>query len=326
MKNEFTDLIEETRSLLKQNTEWKTRYKDYAECICENLDFIEGIRDSFREWNPLTVYINVTSAKKARTLVEFDLRYYGQNVAKLYGYKNGDLLISTNKSLDKTNQRDFDCGISLRRVEWTSPEAAEFRKFFKTRRGPRNNKGNKSNDEHRLESLWITELLKKGDKMLPNTRPVTIGKLRFSMPTPISASNHKEVRYAGNYGGGIDILARTGRGGFNTYPCIIELKDKNVTNEPPKDAIKQAIAYSTFIRELLRSDSGHMWWKLFGFNRDIPEQVSLYAACLMPSSDINDYSFQDMELNIDGDIIKLHYIYFKEDNNIITNVETSLRW
>jgi hypothetical protein len=45
---------------------------------------------------------------------------------------------------------------------------------------------------------------------------------------------------------------------------------------------------------------------------------------MMPSNAGNDYSFKDMELNIAGDIIKLHYLYFNEANNKITLVDTSL--
>ena len=146
------------------------------------------------------------------------------------------------------------------------------------------------------------------------------------MPTPISASKHKAIKYSGASGGGIDILARTGTGGINTYLCIMELKDENVKSEPPKDALKQSIAYATFIRELLRSDAGRQWWALFGFKGEIPEKLILYAACLMPSGACNDHSFKDMELEIEGDVIKLHYIYFVEKDNMITHVDTSLTW
>ncbi|NLB54505.1 MAG: hypothetical protein GX811_01830, partial [Lentisphaerae bacterium] len=95
---------------------------------------------------------------------------------------------------------------------------------------------------------------------------------------------------------------------------------------PPKDALKQAIAYSTFTRELLRSECGQQRWELWGFNGELPKQLILYAACVMPSSSCNDYSFNDMSLDINGDIIKLHYVYFVEENNRITKVETSLKW
>ena len=118
----------------------------------------------------------------------------------------------------------------------------------------------------------------------------------------------------GIHGGGIDILARTGTGGKATNLCIMELKDENNKREPPKDAMKQAIAYATFIRELLRSDAGTAWWKLLGFGGKIPDMLELYTTCVMPSRLDNDYSFGNMVLNIEKDTIKLHYIYFTEEN------------
>jgi len=129
------------------------------------------------------------------------------------------------------------------------------------------------------------------------------------MPTYIKASNHKkpETGY-----GHIDILARVGRG-KGTNLCIMELKDENNSKEPPGDVVKQALAYATFIRELLRSDCGKAWWRLFGFRGDLPEKLELYAACVMPISEFNDTSFGGLALPVDGDTIKLHYLYFQEE-------------
>lgn len=156
-------------------------------------------------------------------------------------------------------------------------------------------------------------------------KPVTIGGVRLPMPTPLKASNHKSVRYAKQFGGGIDIFARTGTGGKNTNLCIMELKDENVKSEPPKDVIKQALVYTAFIRELLRSDSGNVWWKLFGFSGEIPKKLTLYAVCAMPSNSYNDTSFKAEKIPLRGeDKAVLHYIYFTESNNKIEKAESSL--
>jgi len=325
LRQEFMAVIDKTRFLLKQNDEWIKRYESYAQKIINNLGLIKRVRTSFRQWAPLTVYLNTTSAQNAKKTVVFDLRYYGQTIARITGHVDGKLKLST-KGFEKNNLRDFGCDIQLKGVDWKGPEAAKFRKYFKDRKGPRNAEVNVGNEEHRLESLWLTELQKQSNKAVPNTKAVEVGNVRFPMPTPISASNHKVLKYSGIYGGGIDILTRTGTGGINTYLCIMELKDENVKSEPPKDALKQAIAYTSFIRELLRSEAGQEWWTLFGFNGKIPKQLTLYAACVMPSSNCNDYSFRDMTLDIDGDTIKLHYVYFIEKNNKITEVDTSLKW
>lgn len=325
LKSEFLSVIEETRVKLDSNDEWKERYARYANKIKDNLVFIRGVRRSFREWSPLKVYMNTTSAKNAKMNVNFELRYLGQTVAKLTGSKDKGHKLST-KGYEITNERDFNCTICLSAADWCGEEVAEFRRHFKNNKTARNNDKNKKNEEHRLESLFLTEFSRKKGKEIRNIKPVMIGGVRFPMPTPISASDHKAVKYSKIYGGGIDILARTGTGGRATNLCIMELKDENVKSEPPKDALKQAVAYTTFIRELLRSDAKAIWWELFGFGGgNVPDRLVLYAACVMPSNKGNDYSFKDMELNINNDIIKLHYLYFTEENNkIIDFHDTSL--
>ncbi len=144
------------------------------------------------------------------------------------------------------------------------------------------------------------------------------------MPTPLSASNMKKLKYFGYSGGGIDIIARIGSG-YATKLCIMEVKDENVSNEPPAKAIQQGLAYATFIRELLRTDNGKEWWKLFGYSHKLPEQIELYVSCVMPSTNNNDTTFADKTINIDQDSIHLHYIYFQEKNNCVEDMVTSLK-
>ncbi len=314
-ESEFIQVMDETRLLLKDNSEWRERYCSYAEKISGNIDFIKSVRSSFHEWAPLKVYLNITSAKTAKHSVSFELRYLGQTVAKLTGNRDKGHRLST-KDYERTNLRDFNCSVCLSDSDWCGEDAKNFRSFFKNRESSRKT-GGKGNEEHRLESLLLTEFSRTKNKGVRHIQPVTVGTVRCPMPTPISASNHKAVKYSGKTGGGIDILARTGTGGKATRLCIMELKDENKKSEPPKDVMKQAVAYTTFIHDLLRSDAGVTWWKLFGFSGKIPEPLELYATCVMPSGHNNDYSFRDMELNIERDIIKFHYLYFTEENSRI---------
>jgi hypothetical protein len=325
LKSEFTAVIKETQLLLKNNSGWRGRWVDYAKQISDKKPIIDSVRKSFRERPPLMVYLNITSAKTANKSVNFELRYKGQTVAELTGNIDGRHKLSTEgtKSYKENNKDHFGCDIPLEKAEWDGKDAAKFRSFFKHRRGVRNVDADRSNDEHRLESLLLTEFSIVKNKKTRNIRPVRFGSVRFPMPTPIIASNHKNPQYPQygkrDKGGGIDILARTGKGGKATHLCIMELKDENTRREPPKDAMKQAVAYTTFIRELLRSDAGEAWWKLFGFGGGgkVPKPLVLYAACVMRSNLNNDYSFRDMELEIEEDTIKLHYLYFTEENDRI---------
>jgi hypothetical protein len=105
----------------------------------------------------------------------------------------------------------------------------------------------------------------------------------------------------------------------------MELKDENAPKEPPAKAILQGLAYATFITELLRSESGQEWWKIFGFSGKLPEQLELCVACVMPSTKNNDIFFANKIIKTAKDSFHLHYIYFKEEDNKVVNIETSLK-
>ena len=146
------------------------------------------------------------------------------------------------------------------------------------------------------------------------------------MPTPLVASKLGVVGYSGFGGGGIDILARVGTGGRATYLCVIEFKDETVKTEPPTVVIEQAIKYAVFVRELLRNETvGDKWWRLFGFGGKIPKKLLIHAVCAMPHDIIlSDTNFANWKIAIGQDVIQLDYIYFKEFENEITSLLTSL--
>lgn len=321
----ISDTIEKAQALLLANkAEWEKRYTDYATSMLSNENCIKTNRRKFREQAPLRYYISTTNAKGARSALLLDVRYRGQSVAQLKTSKN-DVTIST-KGKNMTNLRDFDCEIELNDISWNESDAQKFRRFFKSRENTRNRKNNKGNEEHNIESLLLSEFSKRNSKAkhILGIQPVKFCGIRFGMPTPISASDHKKpLKYAKQNGGGIDVFARTGIGGRSTYLTIIEVKDENKSDEPPTDALKQAIQYAVFIRELLRSDCGEAWYKIFGFKGKIPKTLNIRVACAMPDN-ILDQSFAKTVYPIGSDCIECHYIYFKHDGLRFSNFQTSL--
>jgi hypothetical protein len=318
-------VINKAQQLLRDNPGWQERYAAYAESILQNAEFIGKMRERFNEWPPLYVYLRTGDATDASKKVAFNLRYLGQMVADLHCDKE-ELTLSTAGHDDK-NERDFGCGIRLKDCAWaSSQEATDFRKHFMG--NPKRNDATKKNEEHRIESLLISEFSKPGgDKHLRGIQPVKIADAaRFPMPTALGACGEEAKFLAGRAQGHIDILARVGRGGPSTNLCIIEVKDEYTPDEPASAAIKQALTYAVFIRELLCSDEagGASWRKVFGFASPVPNKLTLYAACAMPDIKDADTSFAGVELPIGEDTIQLHYIYFDEKDNKITKIRTSL--
>lgn len=318
------EIIKEVQVILSDNPEWKERYNSYAKNLLDNIDFIKNNRGKLHEFPPLYFYISTSKAKKSKsTTLLLDVRYRGQSVAELT-INNNSITLST-KNKDDKNLRDFNCNIVLNDVNWQSSDASDFRKFFKNRSYSRNdNAKNKKNEEHNIESLLLSEFSKKESKgkQITHIKPITISDVRYGMPTPLGASNHTKLKYSGSNGGGIDIFARTGKG-RGTYLTVIEIKDENNVKEPPKDALKQAIQYAVFIRELIRSNCGQDWYKLFGFSGKTPKNITIRVVCAMPD-DNPDKSFAKQTFRIGKDILECHYIYFKYDGKQLTNFQTSL--
>jgi hypothetical protein len=286
----------------------------------------------------------MTIGEAANSALTFNLRYLGQAVANL---KVSDTKVNLftpaksakdkNNKYAENNEKHFNCKIKMKREgnSWISSQAERFRKHFSLF-PPRNNSGGHGNEEHRIESMFLTELSKKEGKhkncLLRNIQPIKIAEVaRFQMLTPFKASDKKELSYAEKKpekGGGIDILARA-RKGNSTKLCIMEVKDEYRQGESQRTVIKQALAYATFIRELLRSDCGNDWWRIFmpsESKSSIPDKLILYVVCIMPfCEDINrtDKSFSGKKLKIENDELDLHYIYFNEGKEI-KSIETSL--
>ena len=324
---EYEQIVKIVQEILIKNPEWLKRYPNYV-LDDKGVGNIRKMRKAFRVWKPMFSYLTIskTMQKGKAKSATFDLRYQGQSIADLVvsekssennqGYEVA-LQISEGKA--KTNLRDFGFSMAENasgKPVWSLKDAAKFRAHFKAE-PVRTDAGNKKNREHQFESEILTDMRKKSaaGKILCNMQPVLLCGERFQMPTPLSASDARKdnIKYA-EKGGGIDILARAGTCGANTNLCIIEVKDQNESKEPPQAAMKQAIAYTTFIWQLLRADAalGQKWWKMFGFSRDIPAQLTLFAVVAMPAK-ASDQKYPGAEIQLDqNDKIVLHYIDIDE--------------
>ncbi|MGM9570404.1 MAG: hypothetical protein ACI3XC_10040 [Phascolarctobacterium sp.] len=310
--NEYLKIINHIQSLLNKDTGWGERYLGYKKRLfsCNNT-----LRLRCDKRNNLFYYTNFTNSMKAtdKTLYA-QIRYSGQPVGKIRQTtkKNGTLehILIIDAEDAKNNCNTFvgyennpifngRNGIpSKKKCDWhTSKTAEAFRKFF--REGPK--KGLKSNSkeangEHTLESAFISEIEKRHskDKSLLYIQPIKLKGLRFQFPTGLSASNLHNVKKleiileelkCKNKGGGIDILARRKTADSNSYLTVIELKDEYKNQERPELAIMQAIAYATFLRELIRYDAkncdeGPKWYNIFGFGTNILE-TNLEIKCVV---------------------------------------------
>lgn len=328
---EYDPVVKKAQKLLSdKEREWKPRYKGYLEEIKKFKMKVKA-----HEKDPLYHYTTISndSNNKPRII----LRYKGQEVASLVT-RNNETYLKLDKKTRKNNKEKLGINIpSLDNIElvlWNSPKAKEFRNAF----NPDINKNN--NLEHTVESAIITEFNKKRkaqEKKIVGIQPIKLNNKRFQMPTPfgastLSSSEKGELKYSGNYGGGIDILARRKKGN-KSYITVIELKYKEENKDlpNPENVMRQAIAYAVFIRELVRSEkaSGKAWYKWFGMNEKFyADPLVIKCVVAMPGikdEDVNKmFNGQEIQLKYDSkdkypeDKLILHYITFKgkEINNL----------
>ena len=329
----YKGVVNHVQQLLEKNKEWRDRYAGYADALSTKAKDIQAAAKKFHVPAPFHLYLSVSMAKKCtKDKAFFELRFHGRSVATLkVSLKDDEVQLAAKKpkavcdalrNLGMTEAaKHLEHCAANKNISWKSEDAKLFRKIYadlesKMASGEVSLPGQ---PEHDMESWLLQNYAQKSSvgKEILYVQPVTMADTdaKFQMPTPLRASNAKDgteqITYAKQYGGGIDILARMGRGKQTTL-AIMELKDENKKTEPPEKAIRQAIAYATFIRALLRDKKcGPAWWHFFGFGGEIPEKLNLKAIIVMPNAPntATDFIGKPIQLRENGDQITLGYIY-----------------
>lgn len=292
---------------------WQKDYGDYAAALLANRERVKKAKSSFRVPEPLHRYITIGEAKKPNGAVEFDLRFLGQSVGRVLAEDGQAPRLTVSKKAAANSERfQYPLG-EIEGEDWTGEKAIQFRRFYKsmlehTGQFPRQ-------QEHMVESALFTEFGKVSGatKPLKQIQPICYEGVRLHMKTALSASKAKlgicEVAGSG-YGGDIDVFCRR-RIGNRSRLTVIEVKDENNPSETFHKAIRQAIAYAVFIRELVRSETGKDWMALWGLeNQPWENGFTINAAAAMPKGKTTDFSFAGQTLDLGRDKIQLHYLAF----------------
>lgn len=275
MKDELVNVVDEVNKILDENNEWKKRYAKYAQNLYNyNNFFVDLLINKIRKLkkdvkHDLSLHSTITSVIKN----ELFLMYRGLKVLKIKTFKNNQIYVYPIDKIDcdgkilwdnRANDLVVDCvqkAIKIIIKENKNIEfAVEASLKSKFKKGIR-----KISSFSGFAPIAVLEDRKKIDALY-----------HFQMPIPISASqifkDIKYLKYSKNSRPGIDVLLRSNR--FNnvgeTTFCVIEVKDSYKERERPMKAIKQAIAYATFIGRLLRTNKEEanksIWYSFFRGN------------------------------------------------------------
>ena len=343
-REQYKATMQKVQELLTQNPEWRDRYAEYIKKLSEIPKQLQAAQRQFSVPAPFQLYLSISMAMKCNSRsTYFELRFHGRSVAEIavsnqeekkvdLHVKNVPAILKALETAKLGTEADQlrEC-VKQKKMDWHSEQARQFRALYSELE-----KSMKSNPmllpgqpEHDMESALLQNYAQKRSdgKELLDIQPVTIKgtSARFQMPTPLRTSSAKngieKIEYSRQYGGGIDILARMGRGRGTTL-AVLELKDENKSSEPPEKAICQAIAYATFLRELLRSDCGQDWWQFFGFGGSVPKALELKTIIVMPNEPNTSIAFGGEELTFKDseDKIRLEYIYRANPKNGLPQV------
>lgn len=301
MLTQFEETACEAQSLLDKNPDWIERYAGYVAGILKNIEQIKKHKTKFHEWKPLFLYMPVGKAKGSANT--FSLRFKGQDVATL-SIKGSEIILS-DKDFNTTNKNSFDFE-SIQKVPWDSPEAKQFRSQFSKAAGKA------TIGEHTFESALLSEL-EKNDKISKDSNlwgitPVKIADIcRFQMKTPLAASE-LPITYS-EHGGPLDILARVGVGAASSL-CVMELK---IAQKDMESAVHQGIAYTVFLQNLLQSESGKDWYKIFGYNRNLTRYDIKVCAVIPCASEKELPAYAGERITGNNGNIELHCMYVNTD-------------
>lgn len=307
---EYQLWAEYVNDLLQQNQSWIPQYAKYARNMLENKEKICSAKKKFRVFSHIYPYQTIGSVTKKAT--QFSLRYLGQIVGTIV-VDNEKVFLSVDKKTDANSKKYFDYNIGpIENEEWSkSKNAAKFRKFYRdvTAKYPRQK-------EHMVESALFSEMekTKSKDKALCGITTVDFSGVRIHMKTALTACKSKDDKVdIVNAGGEIDLFCRRNIKPGESRLVVIEIKDENKKAEGFDLAIKQAISYAVFIKNLIHSNAGSDWMKLWGMEKQKTKNFTIDAVAAMPWEGESTPNFGKDIIhlkNADGttDYIQLHYI------------------
>lgn len=281
------EIIEQTQKICEENKDWKVQYANMANAMLENQELLKKFYKDIKNYENLQFYLVGVTTTPPITY-EISVRYLGQPVADI-SIANDEIRISTEK-YNEANKKDLGCDIQLK-GEWKTVHALKFLNYFE---GDITTK-TKENGKSKIESLLLAELSKviAEEKLMLGVQPIKFQRLFYPMPTLNS---------------NINILVRT----KIRRITIINLLDPANEKETAEDLLAKSTKQGVFLINLLRSESGDQWYKIFGFKGHIPGNITIRVCYALPNKlESKEKTFEPFQLKCGNDNIEFHWLYYR---------------
>lgn len=306
MQEKLLKQIEQTQKIIEQNKAQLSTYDNQANVLLDKRSQVEQFFKSCKEYDHLQFYIADGISTPEESL-KIQIRFSGQPIASVKVTKDNESYITT-EEYNESNKKNLECKIQLKDEDWNSEKTKEFMEYF---RGDISIK-NKGNERAVIESMLLTEFSKTTsyDKLLTGIQPIKYSNALY-FPIPIITSNKNEVQY-------INILARTKVRRITVFELMDDSQDQETV-------LVKATAKAVFLTNLLHSESGDKWHKLFGFHSKIPSQLTI-KVCIATNKKLSAKckEFAPFELTNGVDTLDYRYLYYENDESKITNIITNV--
>lgn len=331
LKEQYENVINNICMLLDNDQNWKEKYGKYIDFLNE----VKELKGRFKKPTALDIYCSLSEQRNNN---EIQLRYLGVKVATIILCDDKKIQIK----FEKEGCEKFHLFLSVdftKKFDWKDPVATTFRKHFTDISNEDYKDSIKKEAKFENRILYTMQNKSKNSIYLNGlsiTPIISAEKAFFQMPTAISASKKDNIHIStkGHGGGGIDILARKGKGRYSSL-TLFELKDENTESESPEMVMKQALSYATFLVKLIEC-KGDSVWTAFGYGQKskfetINHNNTIIVCCLMPNINKKGElaripSFVGIQPFVVGDYkLELHYLYFEElEDGLIRVARSSL--
>ena len=159
------------------------------------------------------------------------------------------------------------------------------------------------------ESMLLEEFSKRQsyDKLLTGIQPIKYeDTLYFKIPITI---NPKQTEY-------INILCRSRVRKITLVEVLEDGQDLDTI-------LAQATAKAVFLTNLLHTEQGEKWYKLFGFHGSLPTTLTIKVCIAVPkSSKIKE--FEPFQIQNGIDTFDYRYLQYENDQEQITSIKTNV--
>ncbi len=291
------ETMEKTQKTIEQSKEWQVPYNEQVKLMLEQREMLKQFYKTCKQYEYVQFYL-VEVIPTLPHQIKIQMRYWGQVIATITLSKEGATITTENDISKKT----FNCPIQLKEVEWDTKEAIKFMEYFNKPEIPIKAK---LNETSKTESLLLEEISKTSSY---NKLIIGIQSIKFeNLYIPITAIGGI---------GKINVLTRSKVRKIS----IIEVVQEGQTLEQVQEQITNK---AIFLLNLLKTEQGDNWYKLFGYKGRRPTYPTIKVCIATPkTSKIKD--FEPFEIRTDIGVIDYRYMCYDQDNTSITSIKTNI--